>query len=58
MAMSALTGNPSSVSIQRTALFAVGGLAAALLAGAAVLWMKLGTAVFFDVVRAGIAYCF
>jgi len=56
--MSALTGNPSSVSIQRTALFAVGGLAAALLAGAAVLWMKLGTAVFFDVVRAGIAYCF
>ncbi|MCC6947350.1 MAG: hypothetical protein IT539_06215 [Bradyrhizobiaceae bacterium] len=56
--MSTLTQNVRFASTQRIALLAIGGVAALLVAAAAILWMKLGTAVFFDVVRAGIAYCF
>ncbi|HLZ06283.1 MAG TPA: hypothetical protein VKR55_29545 [Bradyrhizobium sp.] len=34
------------------------GLSAALLAAAAVLWFRYGTAVFFEIIAAGFANCF
>ena len=44
--------------LQQAVLLALGLVAVAALAGAAVLWSYFGTAVFFDMVVAGIAYCF
>jgi hypothetical protein len=40
------------------ALLGLGTFILLLMAGSLVLWAKLGTAVFFEVVAAGIAYCF
>ncbi len=39
-------------------LAAVAGVVGALLAGALVLWAHYGTAVFFEMIAAGIAMCF
>jgi hypothetical protein len=44
--------------VRRMLLFGAAGFFAVLLAAALALWAKLGTAVFFEVIRAGIAYCF
>lgn len=44
---------------QRTAILAVGvGAVAVVLGGALLLWAHYGTAVFFEMVAAGIAACF
>ncbi len=40
------------------ALVALGMVAVAALAAALVLWAHYGTTVFFDLIAAGIAYCF
>jgi hypothetical protein len=56
------TLRPSSVDVsaRRTslALGAAIGLGAALLGGAMLLWLRYGTAVFFEMLAAGIAACF
>lgn len=52
------TQTASTASTRRMVVGAIGGFMLLLLAAAVVLWVKLGTAVFFDVIRAGIAYCF
>ena len=43
--------------LQRTILLGLGLVAVAAMAGALALWAYFGTAVFFDMVVAGIAYC-
>jgi hypothetical protein len=40
------------------ALIALAACGAVLLAGAAVLWAYYGTTVFFEMLAAGLAYCF
>lgn len=47
-----------SASLGRMALWGVGAFIAVLMAGTVALWFTLGTAVFYEVVAAGIAYCF
>jgi hypothetical protein len=42
----------------RMALFVIGAFVALLMAGAVALWLVLGSAVFFELLAAGIAYCF
>jgi hypothetical protein len=39
-------------------LLGLGAFIALLFAGALALWLKLGTAVFFELIAAGIRYCF
>jgi hypothetical protein len=39
-------------------ILGIGAFVLLLMAASLVLWAKLGTAVFFEVVAAGIAYCF
>lgn len=53
-----LTESSRAASLRRMAIAGVGAFILLLLVGAVVLWAKLGTAVFFEVVAAGIAYCF
>jgi hypothetical protein len=47
-----------SASLGRMALWGVGAFVALLVAGTVALWFTVGTAVFYEVVAAGIAYCF
>jgi hypothetical protein len=47
-----------AASLRRMALFGAGAFIAVALAAGVVLWAKLGTAVFFEMIAAGIAYCF
>ena len=47
-----------SASLRRLVLVALGAFFAVLIAAGLALWAKLGTAVFFETIRAGIAYCF
>ena len=56
--MTELTQTSRTASLRRTAIMGIGAFILLLFAGAVVLWAKLGTAVFFEVVAAGIAYCF
>jgi hypothetical protein len=42
----------------RVALVAIAAVCAIGLAAGIVLWARLGTTVFFDMIAAGIAYCF
>ena len=44
--------------MRRMALWGVGAFMVLLMAGTAALWLTLGTTVYFEVVAAGIAYCF
>lgn len=46
-----------SARLRQAALFGLGMIAVAAVAAALVLWGYFGTAVFFDMVVAGIAYC-
>ncbi len=43
---------------RRAVLVAIAAVCAIGLAAGIVLWAKVGTAVFFDMIAAGIAYCF
>ena len=53
------SANPQhSASLGRMALWGVGAFIAVLMAGTVALWFTLGSAVFFEDVAAGIAYCF
>lgn len=45
-------------SLRRSAAVIAGIVVVCLLTGALFLWAHLGTAVFFEAIRAGIAYCF
>ena len=45
-------------STRRMVLWGVGVFIALLMTGASVLWLTLGSAVFYEVLAAGIAYCF
>jgi hypothetical protein len=56
--MRELAEDPRSASLRRLALIALGTFFAVLLAASLVLWAKLGSVVFFETIRAGIAYCF
>ena len=56
--MTELAGDTHSASLRRLVLVALGAFFAVLIAAGLVLWAKLGTAVFFETIRAGIAYCF
>lgn len=56
--MSATLDQARSASMRRMALWGIGALIALLMAGAVALWIVLGSAVFFELVAAGIAYCF
>lgn len=56
--MNALTEQGTGAASRRMALWIVGAFIGLLMAGAVALWLTLGTAVFFEVVAAGIAYCF
>lgn len=47
-----------SARLRQAALLGLGLIAIAAVAATAVLWAYFGTAVFFDMVVAGIAYCF
>lgn len=47
-----------SASTRRMALWGLGAFIALLMAGAIALWLTLGSAVFYEVLAAGIAYCF
>jgi hypothetical protein len=42
----------------RSALYMVAALLGLALAASIVLWARLGTAVFFESIRTGLAYCF
>jgi hypothetical protein len=42
----------------RMALLVIGGFIALLMMGAIALWLVLGSTVFFELLAAGIAYCF
>ncbi len=48
----------SGASMRRMVLWVAGAFIGLLMAGAVALWLTLGSAVFFEVVAAGIAYCF
>jgi hypothetical protein len=55
--MTALAEPSHPPRLRRILLVAVAAVCALLLAAGIVLWAKLGAAVFFDLIAAGIAYC-
>ena len=56
--MTELARDTHSASLRRLVVVALGAFFAVLIMAGLALWAKLGTAVFFETVRAGIAYCF
>lgn len=48
---------PSSSLVAPRSLVAVVAVAAALIAAAAALWVHYGTAVFYEMIAAGVAWC-
>lgn len=52
------TPAPGNASLGRMVLWGLIAFIALLMAGSVALWLTLGTAVFYEVVAAGIAYCF
>src|SRR3989304_6334202 len=56
--MAAVIEGDRTPRLQRAILLGLGLVAVVAMAGALVLWADFGTAVFFDMVAAGIAYCF
>jgi hypothetical protein len=56
--MSATTQSSRAASTRRMALAGLGAFIVLVLGGALVLWVQLGTAVFFELIAAGIRYCF
>lgn len=55
--MNSMVTDPGPRTRQRIAVFA-GIFVFGLVIGTLLLWAQLGTAVFFEAIRAGIAYCF
>jgi hypothetical protein len=58
MGMNAIIEHRGGASTRRMVLWGVGVFIALLMTGASVLWLTLGSAVFYEVLAAGIAYCF
>ena len=56
--MTATAHSSRAASTRRMALVGIGTFLGVLLAAALVLWVKLGSAVFFELIVAGIRYCF
>jgi hypothetical protein len=56
--MSTAIHDPRTASMRRIAITGVAVFMCLLLVAAIALWLTLGSAVFFEVVAAGIAYCF
>jgi hypothetical protein len=56
--MTATAQLSGSASTRRMVLWGLGAFIALLAAGAVALWVTLGSAVFYEVLAAGIAYCF
>ena len=56
--MKATIEHQSSASTRRMVLWGAGVFIALLMTGASVLWLMLGSTVFYEVLAAGIAYCF
>ncbi|HLF24418.1 MAG TPA: hypothetical protein VI565_10890 [Burkholderiales bacterium] len=56
--MAAIVEEDRTPRLQRAILLGLGFVAVVAMAGALMLWAYFGTAVFFDMVAAGIAYCF
>lgn len=56
--MAVIAEGTHSARLLQAALLGLGLIAAAAVAAAAALWAYFGTSVFFDMVVAGIAYCF
>lgn len=52
------TQPPGNASLGRMVLWGLSAFIVLLMAGSVALWLTLGTAVFYEVVAAGIAYCF
>ena len=55
--MATIAEGNRSARLRQAALFGLGMVAVAAVTAALVLWGYFGTAVFFDMVAAGIAYC-
>jgi hypothetical protein len=56
--MSTTLESSRSASLRRMVMLGLGAFIVLLMGGTIALWLSLGTAVFFQVVAAGIAYCF
>jgi hypothetical protein len=56
--MSATAQGFRAASLRRMAILGAAALVVFLAIGALALWASFGTAVFFDVLAAGLAYCF
>ena len=56
--MRELAEDPHSASLRRMVFVALGTFFTVLLAASLALWAKLGSVVFFETIRAGIAYCY
>lgn len=56
--MSAALETDRSASMRRMVLWGIGAFIALLMTGAVALWFALGSVVFFELLAAGIAYCF
>jgi hypothetical protein len=55
--MATITEQDRAAQLRRGVLIGLGAAAVALIAAAGVLWAHYGTAVFFELIKAGIAYC-
>lgn len=55
--MSETVDRDAAASTRRMALVGIGAFIAIMLASAGILWAKVGTTVFFELIAAGIAYC-
>jgi hypothetical protein len=56
--MSASAQTPRAASARRMVLVGIATFMTVMLAASVVLWAQLGTAVFFELIAAGIRYCF
>ena len=55
--MASITDENRAAQLQRGVLIGLGAIAVAAVAAGLVLWAYYGTAVFFELIAAGIAYC-
>jgi hypothetical protein len=55
--MTTITEEYRTAQLRRGILLGLGVFAAALIAAAGALWAHYGTTVFFELIKAGIAYC-
>jgi hypothetical protein len=56
--MNTVAEREQGASLRRMVLLGAGGFVALLMASTVALWFAVGTTVFFELLAAGIAYCF